>query len=839
MASTGSALPPIIAVLQADATPFFKELGKVNGAVSSMAGNTEKEVKKANSKFSDMGDGVGEKFGGGLMTGIKRFAVPLAGVIAGFGIGAAVESTVGKFEELAGGVKGLGRITGGTTEEVSGLRGALKLAGVDSGVADTMIGRFSRTLGAASLDTDKAAKLTERLGINFQDATGNVRPMVDLLPELADKFQTMPNGAEKTALAMQLFGRNGIAMLPFLNKGSEGIAELSSKAEGMGLTLDDVAMNSFSAAKLAAREFGSQVEGLQVTIGGSLLPIIDAFKTTMYNSVAPILQNITKYLADNSEFFFKVADSIQKFGSVIGGSLTPTVTTLLEKFEKMGTTLQPLILNFLDMASTSSPLAIIFQVLKDILPPLISAVVDLGGALGGAFMEIVKSVFDIFVKLAPSFKKIADIITENVLPVIGDLVSALGTALGDVLDALAEPLELLATLFVDSLTVALDILGPILTDVIAPALKNVAGFLKDNIDWIIPLTAAIVGAVVAYKLYQIAMMTTTLLANAARIATIAWTAVQWLMNVAMNANPIGLIVTLIGALIAVIIYVATQTTFFQDAWEAMCSFIGDAWEALVSFLSDGLTAFNSFWTDVWNNIVNFFSDLWNGYVDFVMTTFTAVYDFLFGIGTAISDWWTGLWDGIIGFFVDAFNNYVAGVKLIFNGIVSFFTMIGKAISSWWNGLWSGIIDFFKNIFNGIGDFVSGIFNGVVNGIIGAINWMLGPINTVIDGINGALDGIKVVSGGAISLHIDRLKGLPSLDVGGMIPGAMGEAVPMIGHGGEYVLSNDMLAGRKPVPEEIARAVGKSSGNTITVNVQSNASPVRIANEIGWQLRLMG
>jgi phage-related protein len=839
MVSVGSALPPIVAVLQADASPFFKELGKVNGAVTSMAGNTEKEVKKANSKFSDMGDGVGERFGGGLMTGIKRFAVPLAGVIAGFGIGAAVSSTVGKFEELAGGVKGLGRITGGTTEEVSGLRGALTLAGVDSGVADTMIGRFSRTLGAASLDTEKAAKMTERLGISFQDSAGGVRPMVDLLPELADKFKTMPSGAEKTALAMQLFGRNGVAMLPFLNKGSAGIAELQSKAESMGLTLDDVAMNSFSASKLASREFGAQLQGLQVTIGGSLLPIIDAFKTSMYNSVAPILQKITGYLAENSDFFFKVADAVQKFGSVMGAALMPTITAVLDNFMKLGETLQPLILNFLDMASTTSPMAIIFKLLKDILPPLVSAVMDLASAMGGALMDVVKTVFDIFVKLAPSFKQIADIITESVLPVIGDLVSALGTALGDVLTALAEPLEMLVTLLVDSLTVALDILAPILTDFIAPALKNMASFLKDNIDWMIPLAAAVLGAVVAYNLYTASLVAGQIIMNVVKFATSAWTAVQWLLNVALNANPIGLIITLIGALIAVIIYIATQTTFFQDAWEAMCSFIGDAWEATVSFLSDALTAFNSFWTDTWNGIIGFFSDLWNGYVDFVITTFTNIYNFFLGIGTAISDWWNGLWEGIIGFFTDAFNNYVAGVVMIFNGIVSFFVTIGNAISSWWNGLWSGLISFFTGLFNGIGDFVSGIFNGIVNGIIGAINWMLGPINAVIDGINGALDGISFVTGGAISLHIDRLKELPSLDVGGMIPGAMGQAVPMIGHGGEFVLSNDMLSGSKPVPDEIARAVGKSSGNNITVNVQSNASPVRIANEIGWQLRLMG
>lgn len=39
----------------------------------------------------------------------------------------------------------------------------------------------------------------------------------------------MPDGAEKSALAMQLFGKNGMAMLPFLNKGAAGIQELMTR----------------------------------------------------------------------------------------------------------------------------------------------------------------------------------------------------------------------------------------------------------------------------------------------------------------------------------------------------------------------------------------------------------------------------------------------------------------------------------------------------------------------------------------------------------------------------------------------------------------------------------
>lgn len=327
------------------------------------------------------------------------------------------------------------------------------------------------------------------------------------------------------------------------------------------------------------------------------------------------------------------------------------------------------------------------------------------------------------------------------------------------------------------------------------------------------------------------------------VALTALAAATWIQNSALFAmdGALSPILLPILAIIAAIAILITIVVLLAQNWDAIVKWITDVWNGFVGWLTDGINAFGKWWSGVWDGIVGFFKDIFNGYVKFVKDTFTGVWNFLLGIGKAISDWWGGLWNGIISFFTNAFNLYVAGVKIIFNGLVSFFTDVGRNISNWWNGLWTGIIGFFKNIFSGISDFVGGIFRGIVNGIIGAINWMLNPINAVIDGINGALDGIKAVSGGAISLHIDHLQGLPSLDSGGTIPGGMGEAVPMIGHGGEFVLSNDMLAGRTPVPAQVAQAVGggRSSQQVINVNVETNASPTQIASSVGWLLRQMG
>lgn len=70
--------------------------------------------------------------------------------------------------------------------------------------------------------------------------------------------------------------------------------------------------------------------------------------------------------------------------------------------------------------------------------------------------------------------------------------------------------------------------------------------------------------------------------TASRVAALAGaaatgiaTAAQWAWNIAMSANPIGLIILAVGALVAAIVWVATKTTWFQDLWRWIWSKIGD------------------------------------------------------------------------------------------------------------------------------------------------------------------------------------------------------------------------------------------------------------------------
>lgn len=73
----------------------------------------------------------------------------------------------------------------------------------------------------------KAAEIFKLLGVKATDSQGKLRPVNDVLLDVADVFEKMPDGAEKGALAMRLFGRAGAQMIPILNKGREALEEFS------------------------------------------------------------------------------------------------------------------------------------------------------------------------------------------------------------------------------------------------------------------------------------------------------------------------------------------------------------------------------------------------------------------------------------------------------------------------------------------------------------------------------------------------------------------------------------------------------------------------------------
>src|SRR5690606_29730789 len=91
---------------------------------------------------------------------------------------------------------------------------------------------------AAKGNTDQA-KLIAQLGIAVTEVNGQLRETPEVLRDIADIFQKMPDGTNKAALAMKLFGNQNREMIALLSQGSKGLDEMARKSDELGYTVKE------------------------------------------------------------------------------------------------------------------------------------------------------------------------------------------------------------------------------------------------------------------------------------------------------------------------------------------------------------------------------------------------------------------------------------------------------------------------------------------------------------------------------------------------------------------------------------------------------------------------
>ncbi|MGI9215353.1 MAG: hypothetical protein ACR2HS_06980, partial [Gammaproteobacteria bacterium] len=79
------------------------------------------------------------------------------------------------------------------------------------------------------------------MGISVKNTDGTLKSSSIVLGEIADKFATYEDSANKTAIATQLFGKSGAELIPLLNAGSKGIAESANELERFGAVITEKA----------------------------------------------------------------------------------------------------------------------------------------------------------------------------------------------------------------------------------------------------------------------------------------------------------------------------------------------------------------------------------------------------------------------------------------------------------------------------------------------------------------------------------------------------------------------------------------------------------------------
>lgn len=190
------------------------------------------EAEKAKTQLDGMTDAGGKAEG--------RFeSLANAATVVGTAIAAAATAAAAMVTASVNAADAAGEAAqsaGITTEEFTRLKYAMQFD-----VSPEALGQTFKFLNGAMYEaaagTGKAADTFAALGIAVKNQDGTLRNSHDVLLELADSFQGMEDGARKTALAVDVFGRSGDDIIPFLNNGAAGIRTLEGEADALGVTL--------------------------------------------------------------------------------------------------------------------------------------------------------------------------------------------------------------------------------------------------------------------------------------------------------------------------------------------------------------------------------------------------------------------------------------------------------------------------------------------------------------------------------------------------------------------------------------------------------------------------
>ena len=196
---------------------------------------------------------------------IKDWRTQLAA--AGAALFAVAKSTADFGEEALKGAQKAGT----TVQTFSALSHAARMADVDNQQLIAGLKALSVNMVEAQQKTGDGEALFRRLGVAAVDATGKLRPTEAVLLDLAEVFAKSADGAAKTEAVVKLFGKSGLELLPFLNKGKVEIAALMAEAERLGLVLSKDDAEAADKFNDALKKLDAQVKGLTVSIG---LPLV-------------------------------------------------------------------------------------------------------------------------------------------------------------------------------------------------------------------------------------------------------------------------------------------------------------------------------------------------------------------------------------------------------------------------------------------------------------------------------------------------------------------------------------------------------------------------------------
>lgn len=659
---------------------------KVTAEVDTAANESGNRFSKA---FGNGVKGIGSFVGKSLLAGGA-----IAGAVGAISIKGGISKAL-QIEDATAKMKGLGNSTGTVTTVMANALAAVKGTAFGMGdaanVASTALAsgikpgaEMSKYLTLVADAASTAQVPLGEMGQIMGKVTNSGKVTNDVLNQFGDR------GVGVLQMLAKHYGVTASEMTSMVSKGKVDAATfnkvLTENIGGAAKKSGDTTRGSFANMKSAMANFGmaltsgfmplvkpvfNQIQLIFEGLTTRLKPFAAAFATTFQGKAGPVIAGFAKNFLSNVD---KMVGSVRAFVLAFqAGGDDITSSGFNGKLERVGLITR----------------SVFDEMRGGIMAFRAAWAANDGDVTSSGFPGFMERTAFVVHQLVDAFGKLDFTSVQGFFASIGPAAGQAGgafasigaslTALGPAFTAFGEQLPKISAAFAAVGGVALT------------TLVNGLGFLADNVDTIIAWMPAIVAGFIAWRIATVAMggamfslqaaqvaMAPVNLANnilrvtairleqqhaaatgantvaqntsrlafirtgaalavskAAQIAGAAATGVataaQWAWNAAMSANPIGIVVLAIAALVAGVVLAYNNIGWFKDGVNAAWSFISSVtmsvlggvgsfftglWSGILSVAGSILGRIGGFFSSTWNNVINGVSGFIGGFVGF-------------------------------------------------------------------------------------------------------------------------------------------------------------------------------------------------------------------------------
>lgn len=404
---------------------------------------------------------------------------------------------------------------------------------------------------------------------------------------------------------------------------------------------------------------------------------------------------------------------------------------------------------------------------------------NLGGdiaAMGSAFEELSLKIYDY---LQEPLRSAVQFITGTVVPGIEGFMAWLTTG-----------------------TQQFDEFGNVVGETASP-IQQAISTLQD----MVPVLAAVGGALLAYKTYSLAV---TAAEKARAVVTGVVDKATALLNGTMRLNPIGIVITLIGALVAAFVYLWNTSEEFRNfwigvweavkaavqpladwmmanvitplvsnfqefqgifsaLWDAIVGAVMSAWEQIAPIVQAGMLVLQTIieavmpvvqtiWSSCWGVISAVATAVWNAISNTVSTVMGVIQGIIQVVTGIISGDWDAVWNGIKQVFESIVNGILQAGANVFNALTSIISAVLTGIYNIWASIWNGVFSVASSIWNAITSTVVGAAQGIWNNITSTFSNLVGTVMGIFNSVKDAITNPIETAKNTVSNIVETIKG---------------------------------------------------------------------------------